>query len=88
MKLLKMKNEKGGLDYMVKLETKAEWRIHENFVSYGRDRPALDSMIRSCDHASYIMGDDDIVYYFGVLEREPAMGESFELDDIRWERIG
>lgn len=28
MKLLEMKNERGELDYMVKLETKVEWRKH------------------------------------------------------------
>lgn len=100
MKLLKMKcitdkargdealePENQEVQYMVKLETKAEWRVYENFASYGTDKSALDSMIRSCDHGAYIMGDDDIVYYFGVLEQEPAIGETLELDNMEWERI-
>lgn len=87
MKLLKMKNSDGGLDYMVKFETKAEWRIYENFVSYGMDKPALDSMIRSCESDNCIMGDDDIVYYFMNNEQGPAIGETFKLDNIEYERV-
>ena len=31
--------------------------------------------------------EDDIYYYFMKGEKVPAVGETFELDDIKWERI-
>lgn len=72
--------------WFVKLETKAEWRILENVQSYGADLSALNSMIRTT--GDDVMGDDDIYYYLGVDEPEPAIGEEYkDADGLVWERV-
>lgn len=73
-------------EYFIKLETKAEWRILENYVSYGRDSSALNSMIMTTD--GYVMGDDDIYSYISVDEPELEVGETYrDADGLVWERV-
>lgn len=81
----------GGLEgkeeYFVKLETKAEWRVLENYVSYGVDLSALNSMIRTA--GDEVMGDHDIYFYFNPDQKEPAVGEQYtDADKLIWERRG
>lgn len=99
MKLLRMKcvydpellpEECGGrlgqVEYFVKLETKAEWRVLENFTCYGADLSALNSMIRTTD--DYVMGDHDVYYYIGVDEQEPTVAEQYtDADGLVWKRV-
>lgn len=86
MKLLKMKNEQGELDYMVKLETEGEEDIYNTF---GTDHILFKSMLGGMrEHmAEKQITDDEVAYYFMFGEQEPAVGETFELDNIKWERI-
>lgn len=83
MKLLKMKNEHGELDCMVKLETGAEMNA---YMSMNWNNADL------CNHWQAMLNsinteDDEVIYYFNPDEQEPAVGESFELDNIKYERI-
>lgn len=78
----------GKEEYFIKLETKAEWRVLENYVSYGVDLSALNSMIRTTGNNVNVMGDDDIYFYFDPDQKEPAVGEQYtDADDLVWERV-
>lgn len=98
MKLLKMKciankvrgdeafdPERQEVQYMVKLETLFERVMHDIACeSY--------ETFRAFDNAMYCelnLHDDEVVYYFNVdgEEQEPAIGETFALDDMEYERI-
>lgn len=75
----------GQKEYFIKLETKAEWRILENFASYGTDKSALNSMIRTT--GDEVMGDDDIYYYINVDEPDFEIGDFYtDIDDLTWVR--
>lgn len=97
MKLLKMKcisdlvngdvalePENQEVHYMVKLETRFEGVMYNIAYEYE------DETFRAFDTAMYCelgIHDDEVVYYFNVDEKEPAVGETFELDDMKYERI-
>lgn len=77
MKLLTIKTEDGQLDYMVKLENEEE-------MGYCEDGNAeWDSILFS----EFEITDDDVAYYFGANEQGPGVGETFELDGIKWEIV-
>lgn len=99
MKLLKMKciadkvrgdetfePENQEVHYMVKLETEGEEDIYNTF---GADHILFESMLGGMrEHmAEKQITDDDVAYYFMFGEQEPEVGETFELDNIKWERI-
>lgn len=39
------------------------------------------------DYNVYGKGDEDVAYYLMSSEQEPAVGETFVLDDMKYERI-
>lgn len=100
MKLLKMKciadkaigdevlePENQEVHYMVKLEKDGEEDIYNTF---GASHILFQSMLGGMrEHvAEKEITDDNVVYYFMSAEQEPGMGETFELDDTKWERVG
>lgn len=86
MKLLKMKTEDGQIDYMVKFETKAEEKAYLYWnINHGK---LMSMMLSTCSTSETgVLTDDDICYYIYVDEAEPEVGETFELDDFKWERV-
>lgn len=94
MKLLEMKRIRDNdyiyseedtplVDYMVKLETHFEESIYRNLVECSTHSPVFDQAMR--EELGVI--DDDISYFWMEGEQEPQIGETFELDDMVWERI-
>lgn len=99
MKLLKMKciadknigdealdPENQEVCYMVKLETMFERVMYDLATDYE------DEAFRAFENAMYCelnVREDEVVYYFNVdgKEREPAVGETFVLDDMVYERV-
>lgn len=87
MKLLKMRNVQGELDYMVKLETESERAVYDLLnEDYETVLPIWNTMLL-VEQDGGTLRDEYVTYYFMPSEQEPAMSETFELDDMKYERI-
>lgn len=97
MKLLKMKciaegdriyyqEETPVYDYMVKLETESERAVYDLLnEDYETVLPIWDTMLW-VEQDGGTLRDGHVAYYFMPSEQEPAVGETFESDDIKWKR--
>lgn len=102
MKCIKDKNvalepENQEVQYMVKLETKEELKQYDRFVEVAYNHDRMTDISRAyaegwwdC-YMTQKLGihhtGGDTYYYFTPLENTPEVGETFELDDIKWERV-
>ena len=76
--------ENQEISHMVKLETAFEVGMYDEMYN-GNDYDV--SLFNVCMEQDISKLDDDITYYFMLDEQEPKVGETFELDDIKWERV-
>lgn len=74
---------------MVKIETHAEFVIYESYVDRYRYEDAFNAMLMSCGRIEgpTVIKDEDVAFYFTPLTKEPAVGETFKLDGVKYERI-
>lgn len=99
MKLLEMKRvadkaigdvafelENQEIQYMVKLDDSYENAIYNDISNSCDDNDYADYNKWLKDNIG--VTDYDVAYYFMNTEQEPALGATFELDDIKYERIG
>lgn len=69
--------------YMVKLETETEANHYNDANWDDYEKNTFASKLRD----SLGVTDDDVLYYLGMHEQEPEVGETFELDGMAWERV-
>lgn len=70
--------------YFVHLEGKDEEKWHDDYVADGMEMFWNGYMTAKLGEYT---SDSDIFYYFSSEEKVPAVGETFELDDMVWERV-
>ena len=86
MKLFKIKTEDGQLDYMVKLETMFERVMYDIASEYDDETFRAFNNAMKCE---LNVDDNEVAYYFNVggEEQGPEVGETFELDGIKWKIV-
>lgn len=77
-----MKTEDGYLDYMVKFETKGECLFYGNTID-----DLTSTRLNEWLKEAVGVEDTDVFYYLMPDEQEPAVGGTFVLDDIKYERV-
>lgn len=97
MKLLEFKiiesdneKEKGDIRYVVKLSTENERELYERTNVIAEPCPAADQAYADWNKrlkAHLDVTDELVFYYIMEDEKEPKVGETFELDNIKLERI-
>lgn len=84
------KEEIGGIRYIVKLSTENERELYERTNVISEPCPAADQAYKDWNNrlkAHLDVTDDLVFYYIMEDEKEPKVGKTLELDDIKLERI-